>query len=123
MTPDRTQKVGLSEAPCSRRIRRLENDEVILGYHARLDPEAVGIGFVAFVTLEGFDQRMCEAVQSIAVGEDGFTFYLVQHLAHLLRRIFVMIQERNKVGDGSLKVDIVFPQRIVGIDQQGLLAI
>jgi Lrp/AsnC family transcriptional regulator, leucine-responsive regulatory protein len=45
------QKVGLSEAPCSRRIRRLESDEVILGYHARLDPEAVGIGFVAFVTL------------------------------------------------------------------------
>ena len=45
------QKVGLSEAPCSRRIRRLENDVVILGYHAQLDPEAVGIGFVAFVTL------------------------------------------------------------------------
>jgi Lrp/AsnC family leucine-responsive transcriptional regulator len=45
------QKVGLSEAPCSRRIRRLENEEVILGYHAQLDPEAVGIGFVAFVTL------------------------------------------------------------------------
>ena len=45
------QKVGLSEAPCSRRIRRLESDEVILGYHARLDPEPVGIGFVAFVTL------------------------------------------------------------------------
>jgi Lrp/AsnC family transcriptional regulator, leucine-responsive regulatory protein len=45
------QRVGLSEAPCSRRIRRLESDEVILGYHARLDPEAVGIGFVAFVTL------------------------------------------------------------------------
>ena len=38
------QKVGLSEAPCSRRIRRLETDEVILGYHARLDPEAVGSG-------------------------------------------------------------------------------
>ncbi|MBV8509798.1 MAG: Lrp/AsnC family transcriptional regulator [Xanthobacteraceae bacterium] len=45
------QKVGLSEAPCSRRIRRLESEEVILGYHARLDPEAIGIGFVAFVTL------------------------------------------------------------------------
>ncbi len=44
-------KIGLSEAPCSRRIRRLENEEVILGYHARLDPEAAGIGFVAFVTL------------------------------------------------------------------------
>ena len=45
------QKVGLSEAPCSRRIRRLEADEVILGYHAQLDHDAIGIGFVAFVTL------------------------------------------------------------------------
>src|ERR1700730_8200268 len=45
------QKIGLSEAPCSRRIRRLEADEVILGYQAQLDHEAIGIGFVAFVTL------------------------------------------------------------------------
>jgi Lrp/AsnC family leucine-responsive transcriptional regulator len=45
------EKVGLSEAPCSRRIRRLESERVILGYHAQLDPDAIGIGFVAFVTL------------------------------------------------------------------------
>ncbi len=44
-------KVGLSEAPCSRRVRRLETDGVVQGYHARLAPEAIGIGFVAFVTL------------------------------------------------------------------------
>ena len=44
-------KVGLSEAPCSRRIRRLEADGVIKGYTARLDPESVGLGFVAYVTL------------------------------------------------------------------------
>jgi Lrp/AsnC family leucine-responsive transcriptional regulator len=45
------QKVGLSEAPCSRRIRRLEAQGVIKGYRAQLEPEAIGIGFVAFVTL------------------------------------------------------------------------
>jgi Lrp/AsnC family leucine-responsive transcriptional regulator len=44
-------RVGLSEAPCSRRIRRLEAEGVVQGYHARLDPEAIGIGFVAYVTL------------------------------------------------------------------------
>lgn len=44
-------KVGLSEAPCSRRIRRLETEGVIQRYSAQLNPEAVGIGFVAFVTL------------------------------------------------------------------------
>jgi Lrp/AsnC family leucine-responsive transcriptional regulator len=45
------KSVGLSEAPCSRRIRRLECEGVIRGYHADLDPAAVGLGFIAFVTL------------------------------------------------------------------------
>jgi DNA-binding Lrp family transcriptional regulator len=44
-------RVGLSEAPCSRRIRRMEAEGVIRGYTARLDPEAIGVGFVAYVTL------------------------------------------------------------------------
>ena len=61
-------KVGLSEAPCLRRIRRMEAEGVIRGYTARLDPEAIGIGFIAYVTLvldyltastaEQFVQRM-----------------------------------------------------------------
>ena len=45
------QRVGLSEAPCSRRIRRLEEMGVIEGYAARLNPEAIGLGFRAYVTL------------------------------------------------------------------------
>ncbi len=45
------EKVGLTEAPCSRRIRRLEQSGVIQGYSARLDPEAIGLGFIAYVTL------------------------------------------------------------------------
>ena len=45
------EQVGLSEAPCSRRIRRLETEGVIDRYSAQLNADAVGIGFVAFVTL------------------------------------------------------------------------
>ena len=45
------EAVGLSEAPCSRRIRRMESEGVIRGYSARMEPEAIGIGFVAYVTL------------------------------------------------------------------------
>jgi Lrp/AsnC family transcriptional regulator, leucine-responsive regulatory protein len=44
-------RVGLTEAPCLRRIRRLEAEGAIRGYAARLEPEAIGIGFIAFVTL------------------------------------------------------------------------
>jgi Lrp/AsnC family transcriptional regulator, leucine-responsive regulatory protein len=43
--------VGLSEAPCSRRIRRMEEEAIIRGYTTLLEPEAVGIGFIAYVTL------------------------------------------------------------------------
>jgi hypothetical protein len=32
----------------------------------------------------------------------------------------VMIQIADERGDGALKVDVVFPQGIVGVDQKGL---
>ncbi|HTV51016.1 MAG TPA: Lrp/AsnC family transcriptional regulator [Steroidobacteraceae bacterium] len=44
-------EVGLSEAPCSRRIHRLETLGVISGYGVRLNPDIVGIGVSAFITL------------------------------------------------------------------------
>jgi Lrp/AsnC family leucine-responsive transcriptional regulator len=36
------EQVSLSATPCSERVRRLERDGVITGYHAHLSPEAVG---------------------------------------------------------------------------------
>lgn len=36
------QRVGLSPAPCLRRVRRLEADGVIVGYRAVIDPTATG---------------------------------------------------------------------------------
>ena len=41
--------VGLSTSQCSRRRAGLESDGVIVGYHARLDPEAMGRGLRAVV--------------------------------------------------------------------------
>jgi Lrp/AsnC family transcriptional regulator, leucine-responsive regulatory protein len=45
------QRVGLSETPCLRRVRRLEEAGVIGRYAAVLDPRAVGLGVLAFVQL------------------------------------------------------------------------
>ncbi|MFJ2620748.1 Lrp/AsnC family transcriptional regulator [Glutamicibacter sp. NPDC087344] len=42
-------KIGLSVAPCHRRIRELERAGVIAGYQAVVDPEKVGLGFEALV--------------------------------------------------------------------------
>jgi len=48
-------RVALSPSACLARVRHLERNGVIQGYHARLDPFSVDIGLVLFVevTLEG----------------------------------------------------------------------
>jgi Lrp/AsnC family transcriptional regulator, leucine-responsive regulatory protein len=53
-------RVGLSAAPCWRRVRRLENEGYIDGYHASVNREKIGLGVVAFVRL--FAERNTGAV-------------------------------------------------------------
>jgi Lrp/AsnC family leucine-responsive transcriptional regulator len=48
---DLGERVGLSTTPCTERVRRLERDGVITGYHARLDPQLVGAGLLVFVEI------------------------------------------------------------------------
>lgn len=48
---DLAERVGLSATPCSERVRRLERDRVITGYHARLDPHALGQSLLVFVEI------------------------------------------------------------------------
>ena len=43
------QRVGLSVAPCHRRLRELERAGAIRGYRAVVDPAAIGLGFEVLV--------------------------------------------------------------------------
>ncbi len=51
-------RLPLSVSRCQRRVRELEAEGVIRGYHADVDPAAVGLGFTAivFVTMHQEDQ-------------------------------------------------------------------
>ena len=46
------QRVGLSAAPCWRRVRALEEAGFILGYRAEIDRNKLGLGVLAFVRLD-----------------------------------------------------------------------
>jgi Lrp/AsnC family leucine-responsive transcriptional regulator len=46
---DLADKVGLSPSACLRRVQDLERKGVIIGYRAVLNPQAVGVGFIAYV--------------------------------------------------------------------------
>lgn len=43
------ERIGLSPTAVTERIKRLQRDGIILGYAARLAPEKLGRGFLAFV--------------------------------------------------------------------------
>jgi len=51
-----SRKVGLSESPCLRRVRKLEEDGVITGYSTLLDRRKLGLEIVAYVQVN-LDQR------------------------------------------------------------------
>lgn len=46
------RRVGLTPAPCLRRVQRLEDEGVIAGYRAVIDPVAAGRGFCVIMSVE-----------------------------------------------------------------------
>jgi len=59
------RRVGLSAPPCLRRVRRLEEERIIRGYHADLDPVSLGyqITFFALVGLESQKEAVLSAFE------------------------------------------------------------
>ena len=45
------ERIGLSTTPCTERVRRLERDGFILGYHARLNPQQLEASLLVFVEI------------------------------------------------------------------------
>ena len=62
------ERVRLSLSPCHRRVRNLERAGIIAGYHAQLDPRAMGLEFEAllFVTMRSADGDTLQAFEAAA---------------------------------------------------------
>ena len=125
------QRVGLSISPCSERVRRLEREKVILGYHARVDPEALGRGLLVFVelTLSSKSSQTFEAVRQALLLEprviechliSGSFDYLVKArlsamreyrdlLGQILRQIPVPAQSNSYVVMEEIKEGLALP--------------
>ena len=79
-------EVGLTPAPCLRRVKRLEQEGVIDRYEAKLNAKKLGIDLTVFVTVtldqqdtklfESFTQAMCEKAEvqecHLILGEGDF---------------------------------------------------
>ncbi|MEL7229021.1 MAG: Lrp/AsnC ligand binding domain-containing protein [Pseudomonadota bacterium] len=54
---DLSKQVGLSKTPCHARLKKLEENGIIVGYRALLDPVKLGREHVAFVEVKLSDTR------------------------------------------------------------------
>lgn len=66
-----SERVALSPSACLARVRRLEREGVIQGYHARLDPFTLDIGLVLYVeiTLDGHTPAELAAFEKAIVAK------------------------------------------------------
>jgi hypothetical protein len=71
--------------------------------------------------LEAGNQRAAEAAEAIAVRADCSVFDAVEVAANLLWGVDAMVEIGDETGDGTLEVDVVLPEGVVGVDEQGLV--
>jgi DNA-binding Lrp family transcriptional regulator len=90
---DLAKRIGISAPPCLRRVRALENAQIIRGYHADVHPEALGytvmvFAFVGLLSQAEADLQAFEALVSewpevrechMLVGETDFLLKIVAH--------------------------------------------
>jgi Lrp/AsnC family leucine-responsive transcriptional regulator len=106
---DLSEQVGLSVTPAIERVKRMERDGVITGYHARLNPAAVGATLLVFVEItlnqksaSHFEQFRREVLRIPEVQEchlvSGDFDYLIK------ARIREMAEYRKWLGDMLLNL-------------------
>jgi Lrp/AsnC family leucine-responsive transcriptional regulator len=110
------RRVSLSAPAVAERVRRLERDGVITGYHAEVDPKALGYGLGAIIRIRP-SARQLPKVAELAretpevvechriTGEDCFFMKLhvrdVEHLEEVLDRFILYGQTTTSIVQSS----------------------
>ncbi len=63
-------KISLSLSATHRRIRNMEENQIITGYQATIDPQQIGLGFSAlvFITLKSGDSKSVQMLEDAIIG-------------------------------------------------------
>jgi Lrp/AsnC family leucine-responsive transcriptional regulator len=99
-TNDLAKMTGLSQSPCWRRVKRLEESGLIDGYHARLDRRVLGYGVVAFVGISidfQNEQRSAEFVEAVGAIPQVVMFHGVTGAADFL--LMVVAEDLDAYSD------------------------
>lgn len=121
------ERVGLSETPCARRLKRLENDGYIDGYRAMLSRKALELGVVAFAQVRfsvhdrALSDRFEREIQGIARivschNISGTADYLLQIVARDLDEYGIFMRDVLRTLPGVTAVESMLSLREVKRD-------
>lgn len=116
-------KAGIAPSTCLTRVRRLERGGVIAGYHANLNPAAVGVQIQAMIAVrmvrhvradvEAFHAHALSQQETVALyhvaGADDFLVHIaVRDTEHLRQMVLYAFTERPEVA--HVETRLIFEQ-------------
>ncbi|THB85062.1 Lrp/AsnC family transcriptional regulator [Pantoea allii] len=87
------EKINVSASPCWRKVRKLEEDEVIQGYRAVLDRKKIGLGVMVFIRVVIDSHNEAEArkfEEEVTALEDVVACYSIGGDADFLLQIVAL---------------------------------
>jgi len=122
------EKVGLSLSPCHRRVKTLEQNGVITGYRANLDPASMGYSFsaIVFVTLSvanrpavsEFEEAVKDVPQIITAQRlFGDPDYMLQVVSRDLKSFQVLYDEKLSGMPGVQRLNTTLVMKTVVQDR------
>lgn len=117
-------RAGLAPSSCLERVRRLRMRRVLTGYHADVDPDALGIGLQAMVAVrlarharsdvEAFERHLATLAEVVTIFHvAGINDYLVhvavRDSAHLRELALSAFTEREEVD--HIETQLIFAHR------------
>ncbi|HEX7048462.1 MAG TPA: Lrp/AsnC family transcriptional regulator [Gammaproteobacteria bacterium] len=116
-------KTGIAPSTCLARVRRLERKGVIAGYHAELNPAAVGVRIQAMIgvrmvrhvraDVEAFRahamaQKETVAIYNVAGADDFLVHVAARDTEHLHQMVLFIFTERPEVA--HVETRLIFEQ-------------
>ena len=124
---DLAEKVGIAASTALERVRRMREDKILLGYHAEIAPEAIGVGLQAMVSvrlakhsralLDGFHQHLLSLPEVLAcyhvAGADDFLAHVgVRDSDHLRNFTLTALTERDEVAHIETRLIFEFQRNV-----------
>ena len=124
---DLAEKAGIAPSTALERVRKMREDKVLLGYHAEIAPQAIGIGLQAMVSVrlarhsralvDGFHAHLLALPEVLAcyhvAGADDFLAHVgVRDSEHLRHFTLTALTDRDEVAHIETRLIFEFRRNV-----------